>query len=75
MNELSENALELWKEAKLLEEYKSIDASHLTPRERRSLSEKGLSFSEDRKGRILATYTSRLRQEDLREKVTGKRNA
>ena len=75
MNPLSPQAQKVWDEAKAKKSaFEAVDASHLTPEERRTLAAKGLSFTVDRERRPIAHYPDRLRQEDLKNAVLAKRN-
>lgn len=54
------------------DEFSGVSANHLTKEDRRALALKGLSFTENRKGEVQVTYPAKLRQQDLRDKVTSK---
>ena len=72
---LSPEAQKVWDAAKLAkDEFTGVDASHLTPAERKTLALKGLSFSENRTRKIVATYPARLRQVDFKNRVTARRS-
>lgn len=63
---------EVWNAARATpDEFTGIDATNLTAKERRGLAARGLSFSEARDGKIIATYPAKLRAEDLKARVTG----
>jgi hypothetical protein len=73
---LSPNAVKVFEGAKEKKtEFEAIDASHLSPDDRRALAQAGLSFTVDRNRKVLAHYPSRMRQEDLRRQVMEKRQA
>lgn len=58
------------------DEFCAVDATHLTPSERRELAEAGLSFTTTRKrGQIVASYPAHMRQADFRAAVLAKRSA
>lgn len=69
--ELSADAFRIWMLAKATkDEFHGVDATHLSKQDRRDLAACGLSFAEDRNHRAVASYPARLRQQDLRNKVT-----
>jgi hypothetical protein len=71
---LSPKAVKLLEEAKSKKtEFEAVNASHLSPDDRRALAQAGLSFAVDRNRKVLAHYPARMRQEDLRRQVTEKR--
>lgn len=72
LSDLSQAARDVWDEAKSKDEFAGTDATHLSPEDRRGLASLGLSFISDRNNRILATYPTRMRVEDLRRAVLEK---
>ena len=75
-NQYTKAAQEVFDKAKAAPtEHHGVDATHLTPAERRSLAEGGLHFTEDRNRKIIATYPAARRQQDFRDAVLKKRAA
>lgn len=54
------------------DEFSAVDATDLSESDRRNLARLGISFSVDRKNRIMATWSQKSRQEALRKKVAEK---